>query len=68
MSAAVSAIEAPVPRNLKARVERQLRDNGTSTAVEYVAALDSAPDRVCGALGRANVEREGGRYRLAKDQ
>jgi hypothetical protein len=55
------------PRNLKAGVESHLRDNGPSTTVQIVAALDSTPNRVCGALGNANVECEDGRYRLADD-
>jgi hypothetical protein len=66
--APVSAIEPPTARNLKARVESKLRDNGTSTTVQNVAALDSTPNRVCAALGRANVECEDGRYRLADDE
>ena len=66
--AAVSAIEPPPPRNLKARVESYLRDHGPSTTVQIVAALDSTPSRVCGALGKANVECEDGRYRVADDE
>jgi hypothetical protein len=66
--AAVSAIERPPPRSLKARVESYLRDNGPSTTVQNVAALDSTPNRVCGALGSANVECEDRRYTLADDE
>jgi hypothetical protein len=66
--AAVSAVEPPPPRNLKVCVESYLRDNGPSTTVQIVAALDSTPNRVCGALGKANVECEDGRYRLADDE
>ena len=62
---AVLAIEPPPPRSFKARVESCRRDNGPSTTVQNVAALDSTPNRVCGALGNANVECEDGRYRLA---
>jgi hypothetical protein len=66
--AAVSAIEPPPPRSFKARVESCRRDNGPSTTVQNVAALDSTPNRVCGALGSANVDCEDGRYRLADDE
>jgi hypothetical protein len=59
---------APPPRNLKARVESYLRDNGPSTTVQIVAALDSTPNSACGALGKANVECEDGRYCLADDE
>jgi hypothetical protein len=66
--AAGSAIERPPPRSFKARVESYLRDHGRSTTVQNVAALDSTPNRVCGALGSANVECEDGRYRLANGE
>jgi hypothetical protein len=59
---------APASRSFKARVESYLRDNGPSTTVQNVAALDSTPNRVCGALGSANVECEDGRYRPADDE
>ena len=59
---------AAPPRNLKARVESSLRDNGPSTTVPIVATLDSTSNRARGALGKANVESEDGRYRLADDE
>ena len=66
--AAVSGDRAAAPRNLIARVESSLRDEGPSTTVPSVATLDSTPNGVCGALGKANVECEDGRYRLADDE
>jgi len=66
--AAGSAPERPTPRSFKARVESYLRDHGRSTTVQNVAALDSTPNRVCGALGSANVECEDGRYRHANGE
>ena len=59
---------AAAPRNLMARVESSLRDHGPSTTVRSVAALDSTPNGVRGALGKANVACEDGRYRLADDE
>ena len=41
------------PRNLEARVESSLRDNGPSTTVPIVAALDSTSNRARGALGNS---------------
>jgi hypothetical protein len=56
------------PRNLEARVESSLRDNGPSTTVPILAALDSTSNRARGALGKASVESEDGRDRLADDE
>jgi hypothetical protein len=56
------------PKESQGARGRFLRDNGPSTTVPIVAALDSTPNGVRGALGEANVECEDGRYRLADDE
>jgi hypothetical protein len=59
---------SPAPEESQGARGSYLRDNGPSTTVQIVAALDSTPNRACAALGKANVECEGGRYRLADDE